>query len=211
MTIFHPEETPEEDLRDRSVPQEVGDDTEDFEAVATSAADADDSSGLLVPSPKSSLEKRGHKKSSSSAATSLDAIRFFLGEKRGLKDSVSRGVSEELSVLVEGVKRSAVTKDSHSSALATAAASAPRGPRAANVKRQPRRSSVLTRKQKMRVDPWANKETVVYRSTRCLGQMLNLVLRQVYPKYSVVQSQSTRVSNFKTLFVAWSKIILQNF
>ncbi|KAL5112757.1 hypothetical protein TcWFU_008571 [Taenia crassiceps] len=173
------DDTPEEETCDRRVPQEVGDDTEDFEAVATSAADADDSSGLLVPSPKGSSEKRGHKKSSSSAVTSLDAIRFFLGEKRGLKDSVSRGVSEELSVLVEGVKRSTAAKEPYSSAPTIAAAATTRGVRTANVKRQSRRSSVFNRKQKMCVDPWANKETVIYRSTRCLGQMLNLVLKQL--------------------------------
>nr|CDS16594.1 protein unc 79 [Echinococcus granulosus] len=167
----------EEEAYDRSVPQEVGDDAEDFEAVATSAVDADDSSGLLVPGPKSSLEKRGHKKSYSSAAAPLDAPRFFLGEKRGLKSSVSRKVSEEPSVLVEGVKRSIMTKDRFVPAPTTPAA--PRGALAANVKRQSRRSSVLNRGQKMRVSPWTNKETVVYRSTRCLGQMLSLVLKQL--------------------------------
>ncbi|VDL19536.1 unnamed protein product [Hymenolepis diminuta] len=164
----------EEDTLDRSMPQEVGNDSEDFEAVSTSAADADDSSELLVPSSKTITLDKHQKKSPPAAKVSRDAIRFFLGEKRGVRET-SRDVRDELSALSEGVKRTSLAKQRTSGGLLKTA-------RTVNVKRQSRRSSVLkNRSQKMRTaaTSWENKETVVYRSTKCLGQMLSLVLKQL--------------------------------
>lgn len=86
----------------------------------------------------------------------------------------SRDVRDELSALSEGVKQNTLAKQR-----------TPGGhlkhPRKANIKRQSRRSSVLkNRAQKMRAAAsWEHKETVIYRSTKCLCQMLSLVLKQV--------------------------------
>lgn len=162
------------------MPQEVGNDSEDFEAVSTSAADADDSSELLVPSSKTITTDKHQKKSPTTEKVSRDAIRFFLGEKRGMRET-SRDVRDELSALSEGVKRTSLTKQRTSGDLLKTT-------RTVNVKRQSRRSSVLkNRSQKMRTaaTSWENKETVVYRSTKCLGQMLSLVLKQVCKRRNI--------------------------
>uniref|UniRef100_A0A5K3EPD0 Zf-AD domain-containing protein n=1 Tax=Mesocestoides corti TaxID=53468 RepID=A0A5K3EPD0_MESCO len=156
------EEEAGDGLQSPSQPEEVGD-ADEFEAVATSAVDADDSAGLLAPGTKSATDKQSRKKSSS-----RDAIRFFLGEKKGLKESVNRKVSEELNQLAEGVKRSSEGKTRP--ALPNMVVS--------NAKRQSRRFSMLSRR-KLRANFWTDKTTVVYRSTRCLGQMLHLVIKQL--------------------------------
>ncbi|VDD80435.1 unnamed protein product [Mesocestoides corti] len=117
----------------------------------------------MAPGTKSATDKQSRKKSSS-----RDAIRFFLGEKKGLKESVNRKVSEELNQLAEGVKRSSEGKTRP--ALPNMVVS--------NAKRQSRRFSMLSRR-KLRANFWTDKTTVVYRSTRCLGQMLHLVIKQV--------------------------------
>lgn len=164
-------EAPGDDACDQGLFREVSDNIDDFEAVDTSAIDADDSSGLLVPASKAGSEKGNRKKSFTSS--SRDAIRFFLGEKPGMRDA-SRDVRDELSALSEGVKRTTMAKQRTGGGLL-------KGTRTVNIKRQSRRSSVLkNRTQKMRAAAsWENREAVVYRSTRCLGQMLNLVLKQV--------------------------------
>ncbi len=134
---------------------------EEFEVSANTVVDADDSTGLLAAPSSSMSDKRSRRKSSS-----RDAIRFFLGEKKGLKDSVNRAVTDELSLVAESVKKG--------SDLSIRTAQ----PRSPNVKRQSRRYSMHTRR-KMRAAAWANKTTVVYRATKCLGQMLYLVFKQV--------------------------------
>ena len=88
-----------------------------------------------------------------------------------MRSSVSRGLNNELSNLVKGVKRSSdIAKNGFAPSM---------GARTGNVKRHSRRSSMLNRGLKVRAAAWENKEMVVYRSTKCLGQMLNLVLKQV--------------------------------
>ncbi|VDN97331.1 unnamed protein product [Rodentolepis nana] len=171
------EDTSDNGTLNRGMPQEVGNDSDDFEAIRTSAADADESSELLLPGSKSTAgitTEKSRRKSSTSTGLPRDSIRFFLGEKRGMRET-SRDVRDELSALSEGVKRNILTKRLSSGSLL-------KNTRKANVKRQSRRSSVLkNRSQKIRsaAATWENKETVVYRSTKCLGQMLNLVLKQL--------------------------------
>lgn len=155
---------------DRSALAEIGDHVEDLRTDESSAADVGASNDFLVSNFKAASDKRSRGKSSE-ARNPGESVDFFLDEKYSLRPSVSRGLDDELSNLAKDVKGSSFgTKNSLTSTGGT---------RTANVKRQSRRSSTFNRGRKARMAASANKEMVVYRSTRCLGQMLNLVLKQV--------------------------------